>query len=336
MRHGSDTMNDLSSYAALDPSAFRKVLGTFATGVTVITTVNRAGVPLGLTANSFTSVSLTPPLVLVCLDRGSNSLAALRESRIFAVNILGEDQKPLSNMFASKAADKFSQFDWVTAGTGAPVFPGALGWVDCTVHDIIPAGDHDIVIGQVQNFGESSARPLGYFRGRYTFVSLEQEVLENAGAAIFGAIVEYEGRVLLQKVSAAVWSFPEAVSASTSLPLGGLCKKLAEVGAPTELNFLYSVSQLPARPCMSIIYRGQLVAAPQLNDPANWVFMAEEFVPWENLASYEMEMTLRRYFRESTQNRFGLFAETGTGGRLISVDKNPSDYSREDAERSLR
>ena len=132
---------------AFDRTTFRRVLGCFATGVTIVTSIEEDGTLCGLTANSFTSVSLDPPLVLVCLDARSNSLGAIRHSGAFAVNILGEGQRDLSGRFASKLPDKFVEGKWSRAVTGSPTLDGALAWLDCRVERALTAGDHEIVGG---------------------------------------------------------------------------------------------------------------------------------------------------------------------------------------------
>ena len=111
---------------------------------------------------------------------------------------------------------------------------------------------------------------------------------------------------------------------------------LAEAGAPTELNFLYSVAEIPDLGCTTILYRGELVSTPHLTDSARWTFLGADEVPWDGLYSYETEMTLRRYFRERDEDRFGLFADTGGSGRLAAIDHDLESYSRADAERKLR
>lgn len=157
----------------IDLTAFQRVIGTFPTGITIISTIDHDRIPYGLTANSFTSVSLDPPLILVCLDHQSKSRSVIRDSQVFAVNILNEDQRDLSSRFASKTKDKFAGNEWSTAETGAPVFQSSIGWLDCRVHKIVTAGDHDIVIGRIVAMAEHPSRPLGYFRGGYCQVSLE-------------------------------------------------------------------------------------------------------------------------------------------------------------------
>ena len=167
--------------SAIDTTALRRTLGTFATGVTVVTTVDALGRRQGLTANSFTSVSLDPPLVLVCLARTSQTLVAIRSSGVFAVNVLGADQRHLADLFASKADDKFGGVSWRTGTTGAPVLDGCVGHVDCSVHAIVEAGDHDVLLGRVRAFGQRPLRPLGYFRGAYAVVSNGTEAARRPG-----------------------------------------------------------------------------------------------------------------------------------------------------------
>ena len=329
-------MAEATAAPTFDRSAFRKVLGTFATGITVVTTVNEHGVPFGLTANSFTSVSLDPPLVLVCLDRCSNSLAAIRSSGVFAVNILSEEQRSLSSIFASKSADKFAQVEWRKGCTGVPLFPGTVGWVECAVHEIVSAGDHDIVMGHVQDCGQSPLRPLGYFGGGYFLVSHDQDAGGPKDKATFGAIVEHHGSILLHRRSDGTWSLPEATAGGTDLPLGGLLRQLAEAGAPASLDFLYSVAELPDHRGTLILYRGQFQQEPVLKDPASWMFVSEAEIAEVKLNSYETEMTLGRYFKERRQDSFGLFADTGDGGRLVILDRPMRSYNKVDAERDLR
>jgi flavin reductase (DIM6/NTAB) family NADH-FMN oxidoreductase RutF len=323
---------------AFDRVTFRRVLGCFATGVTIVTSLQEDGPPCGLTANSFTSVSLDPPLVLVCLDARSNSLVAIRHSGAFAVNILGESQRDLSGRFASKQPDKFGDGAWSRAVTGAPTLDGALAWLDCRVEQSFTVGDHEIVIGRVVALGENAGSPLGYFRGGYFQVSLSQDVTSLGGRAVFGAIVQHRGRVLLRRhLSAGTWGFPEAAALGSQRRLGGLLESLADAGAPTALNFLYSVAEIPDGGSTWILYRGELTAEePQLKDPESWRFFAEGEIPWDQLRSYETRMTLRRFFKERAEDRFGLFADTGSEGFIAPIGEGLRPYTRAEADRTLR
>ena len=153
--------------ATIDQATMRMVLGHFATGVTVITAM-ADGEPVGIAANSFTSVSLDPPLVLFCAGKASSTWPLMQKSAAFAVNVLGEHQEDISRLFASKNADRFAGVGYHAAATGSPVLTGALAYLDCRIHAEHDAGDHVIVVGRVVELGvmdESS--PLLFFRGGY-------------------------------------------------------------------------------------------------------------------------------------------------------------------------
>jgi flavin reductase (DIM6/NTAB) family NADH-FMN oxidoreductase RutF len=154
---------------------FRNALGVFATGVTVITT---QGVehPFGMTANAFSSVSLDPPLVLVCVISGTTGAESIERNGVFAVNILGADHEPISRYFSSKdrprGPDAFKEIPHRLGTTGAPILEGAAGYLDCRVHAAHEAGDHIIFIGEVMALGyESDVKPLLFHGGRYRFVT---------------------------------------------------------------------------------------------------------------------------------------------------------------------
>lgn len=333
---GDRALTGAAGHASVDPAFFRRVVGSFATGVTIVTTLDSQGCLHGLTVNSFTSVSLAPPLVLVCVERRSRSLAALRQSEVFAVNIASEAQRELSIRFATNAADKFDGVQAQRAATGAPIFADSVAWLDCRLSDIVAAGDHDVVIGKVVDMAEGSALPLGYFRGGFFNVSDEQSASQTRGQTVFSVIVDHGGRVLLCRAGEGdKWSFPEAPGDAGGLPLGGLRERLAEAGAPTTISFLYSVDEIRHRECTLLLYRGELSAKPDLADRENWRFFDAGATPWEDLLDYQTRMTLKRYFQERSQGRFGLFAETGEGGHIAPIVDNLRSYSKEDAERQL-
>ncbi|MCW2752078.1 MAG: flavin reductase [Aeromicrobium sp.] len=147
--------------------AYRDVLGQYASGVTVVTTV-LDGSPVGMTCQSFTSVSLDPPLVAFLPMKTSRAFAAIRKSRRFCVNFLAAEQTDVSNTFASLAEDKFDGVDWQPTSAGMPRLQGTVGWVDCTVQDVHEAGDHYLVIGKVEDLGQGdAAKPLLFHQGRY-------------------------------------------------------------------------------------------------------------------------------------------------------------------------
>ena len=141
------------------------MLGRFATGVTVVASMSD-GKPVGMTCQSFTSVSLDPPLVLFCPAKTSRAWPLIQRSGFFCVNLLSHDQLELSNGFASKGADKFAGVTWRPSETGAPLLEGVLGWVDCTVYAVHEAGDHYVVVGRVIDLGvEEAPAPAAVLQG---------------------------------------------------------------------------------------------------------------------------------------------------------------------------
>ena len=155
----------------LDEGALRSALGRFATGVTIVTTRDEAGAPIGLTANSFNSVSLDPPLILWSLARKSINLAVFEASSHFAINILAADQRGLSDRFARPVADRFDSVDWREGAGGVPVIEGSLASFECAAHRQLDGGDHVIFLGRVLRFRAAAAEhdkdPLVYYAGKY-------------------------------------------------------------------------------------------------------------------------------------------------------------------------
>ncbi len=150
---------------------FRRALGHFASGVTAVTTLDGDGRPTGLTASAFTSVSLDPPLVLVCVDHKSQSYPSLLERRRFAVNVLGLDQEAVSKRFASTRLDKFEGVPHRMSELGVPLIDGALAQLECVTVSTHVEGDHTIFVGLVERAHVGGGEPLIYYRGRYDRLS---------------------------------------------------------------------------------------------------------------------------------------------------------------------
>jgi flavin reductase (DIM6/NTAB) family NADH-FMN oxidoreductase RutF len=152
---------------ALTPTEFRTALRNFAAGVTVVTTRDGDGHPSGLTASAFTSVSLDPPLVLVCVDHAATAHPAFRAHGWFAVNVLRQEQEGISRRFAASGGDKFDGVPCHEGETGLPLIDGALATLECRVVETYEAGDHTIFVGAVEAASVSGGRPLVYFHGGY-------------------------------------------------------------------------------------------------------------------------------------------------------------------------
>jgi flavin reductase (DIM6/NTAB) family NADH-FMN oxidoreductase RutF len=155
-------------HSGSDARTLRDALGCFATGVTVVTTRDGAGSPIGLTANSFSAVSLDPPLILFCLAKSSSNLARFRAAEHFAINVLHIGQQPTSGVFARSTEDRFQDVAWESWDTGAPILSGSLASFECATHEVVEAGDHLVFIGRVLRARFEPRRdPLLYFRGKY-------------------------------------------------------------------------------------------------------------------------------------------------------------------------
>jgi 3-hydroxy-9,10-secoandrosta-1,3,5(10)-triene-9,17-dione monooxygenase reductase component len=155
----------------IEPQELRRVMGHFATGVTVITTKDRDGTPQGLTANAFMSVSLNPPLILISVDKGATCYACFEPQNGFTVNFLSEAQEDISRRFATKGVDKFAGLQWKEGNNGAAILDGILGHVECKITQCYDGGDHTIVLGEIVNVNATGERPLLFFKGKYQRLS---------------------------------------------------------------------------------------------------------------------------------------------------------------------
>ena len=141
-------------------------MARFPTGVTVVAARNAAGEPIGLTVNSFTSVSLDPPLVLICIGHGSSSHDPIIDSKGFAVSVLSADQAQVATRFATRPSEgRFDEVEWRAAPSGHPVIEGAAAWLDCVIDDIVTAGDHSIILARTTALGASDMPALVFHRG---------------------------------------------------------------------------------------------------------------------------------------------------------------------------
>jgi flavin reductase (DIM6/NTAB) family NADH-FMN oxidoreductase RutF len=151
----------------VDPRLMRDVLGHFASGITVVTAQGPDG-PIGFTCQSFTSLSLEPPLVSFAPARTSTTWPRLRDIGRFCVNVLADDQDGLSGQFARSGTDKFAGVGWTPSANGSPVLEGVVAWIDCELYAEHDGGDHTIVVGRVLDLGATAERtPLVFHRGAY-------------------------------------------------------------------------------------------------------------------------------------------------------------------------
>lgn len=157
---------------SFDQREYRNALGRFATGVAIATALDSEGEPLGMTINSFGSVSLEPPLVLWCLDREARSRDGFRTCRAFAINVLGEGEEAFSERFAEPGSEKWRGLRTAVWETGCPILPRAIAVFECRTREVLGSGDHEILLGEVVRYSYlPEARPLVFFEGGYRRLS---------------------------------------------------------------------------------------------------------------------------------------------------------------------
>lgn len=308
----------------IDPKDLRRAFGAFATGVAIIATTDDEGMPWGFTANSFTSVSLDPPLALVCLARTAGSFAVFERTERFAVNILSEQQRDASVAFASRGIDKFAAVEWGARATGSPVIEGVVAWLDCAVHELVDAGDHVILIGRVLDYGYNAEPPLGYCRGAYVSFGLSQDVLKAAeqdGVVLVGAIVEHDGGILVeQDPETGVIRLPTAPKLGEASDPKSLFGRLAAEGVSVRLPFVFSVYQQGDTHC--IFYRGEVmeIAGETGQRFASCRFIAFDRLPWKRICDPAVTSMLNRYIQEREADQFGIYVGDSQAGdvRLLS------------------
>ncbi|RQR99015.1 flavin reductase [Burkholderia sp. Bp8991] len=313
----TESMTGSTAQQAFDTLGFRRALGAFVTGVTVVTTIQPDGSPRGFTANSFTSVSLDPPLILVCIAKTASSHAVFSATQRFAVSVLAENQTNVSGVFASKAQDKFAQVPWDTRKTGAPVIRDAAASFDCVTHDVVDAGDHVILIGRVVDFAQTSASPLGYCRGAYVNFTLSQDALSAAGGhAEVGAILEHRDGLVLVDTPHGL-RLPTGTRLDPASDPASLRGVLAKLGLNAHLDFLFAVFESAGgrEAGVNIHYRGRVMptGSPWFDSSIRIVPLWQ--VPWDEIADPAVRSMLERYVRERRQDAYGIYVgdtEAGT------------------------
>jgi len=303
------------SDAAFDTRALRNAFGAFPTGVTVVTAFDPAGHPIGFTANSFTSVSLDPPLLLVCLAKTSRNFAVMTGAAGFAINILSETQKDISNTFARPVEDRFSVVQWKNGPYGAPVFDTVAAWFDCSMEQVIEAGDHVILMGRVQAFADNGLNGLGYAKGSYFTPALAGKAVSAAaeGTVELSAVVERNGSVLMlggDRLQLPSCAMDDADPPAT---LGAYLQALT--GLPVTVGFLYSVYESRADSRQHIVYRASIGEG----EPAEGRFLQPGDVSPDMLANPATADILRRFAAESSIGNFGVYFGNETAGKVHPV-----------------
>jgi flavin reductase (DIM6/NTAB) family NADH-FMN oxidoreductase RutF len=303
------------SAKSLDPKALRDAFGAFATGVTVVTARDAQGSPIGFTANSFTSVSLDPPLLLVCLARSSRNYAAMTGAGHFAVNILSEMQTDVSNTFARPVEDRFVTVNWRSGENGSPILAEVSASFECAMHDVIEAGDHVILVGRVLAFENSGLNGLGYARGGYFTPNLSARAVSAAteGKFEFAAVLERAGQVLLLDERPLALPACQASNGNPTDALAGYLEQLT--GLTITIGFLYSVYEDKKSGRQHIVYR----AFAGAGEPRSGRFVRPDAVKAGDVKDRATADILARFALESSIGNFGVYIGSETAGAVHSV-----------------
>ena len=297
-----------------DNLEYRKTLGKFVTGVTIITTCEKDGTPRGFTANSFTSVSLEPPLILICIGDFNEGLELFKNSEYFAVNILNEEQVDISNLFAQPVKNKFEEIKWSNSKFGVPIIKGALAWLECKNFDQIRSGDHLILIGNVKNFHNEGGYPLAYYNGNYISFNNETSLvnaMEKDSKTIIGAIIEKNNSILF---------FDDSKNNILKLPVIGengepsnttkLVNKYSNIGLKMRLDFVYSVYEDKRLDAVCIYYRSK----GDETIPKGYKYVKFNDINWEKIKDKALVIMLKRYIEEANQGDFAVYMGNETTG----------------------
>lgn len=297
---------------APDPHALRRAFGSYLTGVTVVTTREPGGAPVGFTANSFTSVSLDPPLLLVCPGRFLSSFDSFATCTHFAVNVMSEGQEDVSNTFASFKGDRFARVAHHNDAHGSPLIQGALAQFSCAVDRRVEAGDHHILIGKVLDVTHAEGRGLGYAQGQYFSLGLERKALAPVHkGAICGAIVQHGPHVLLERT-------PQGLRPpQVSLPDRGnlradMASALKARGLPVHLQAAYSIFDIDGTSFTYVL--AETSAAPS----GAFEAVAVEALPHADYCSKPVAQMMTRYALEYRTRAFGLYLGDGDRGDVHS------------------
>jgi len=262
--------------------------------------------------------------LLVCIGKQAHSLSAFTETDHFAVNILREDQKALSNLFASQSEEKFEKSNWRVGIADMPIFDDGLAHFVCSREKTINAGDHIILIGRIIDQTSNSGQPLGYLRGNYFSVGLEQELVDVASRGTdieIGALIEEDGCLLLAETVDGGLEVPKAPGPTPSID--ALTSRYREAGLMVKPDFLYAIYRNSTSGLHSVVYHGSAEGAA----PKGHQFIPIDALPFERIRSAAERSMLERFSDESKHGSFGIYHGDETRGTVHRVAKRePSKF----------
>lgn len=291
----------------IDRTTLRAAFSRFLTGVTVVTTRTATGELVGFTANSFSSVSLNPPMLLVCPGNHLSSFHAFRDATQFGVSILAEGQEAVSNLFASRAADRFANCDWEEAG-GMPLIAGRAAGFVCTTSSVVAAGDHIVLIGQVSHFDDAARPGLGYGPDGY-FSQAKERKAEAADAAATRASVLLEdgARIYLTDQG----QLPMVPVEKGRSPLSALEAGLVARHIRADLSVVYAIYD-EADSRRHIVFRGR-TKGTQPGLQAHEIAMLDA----ASVKNTAVRALLERFQQEHRTQSFGLYVGDAEAGDVL-------------------
>ncbi|MEY9535057.1 hypothetical protein ABIA19_004910 [Sinorhizobium fredii] len=256
----------------------------------------------------------TRPLLLVCIAKTSRNFATMTSAKGFAVNVLSDKQMTVSNTFAKPVEDRFAAVEWKSGPHGAPILAGVSAWFDCSLNEIVDAGDHAILIGRVEAFENGAMAGLGFARGSYITPGLSGKAVAAAaeGAPLIAAVVERDGAVLLIPEADGRWRLPQMVLKGGEA-LAALQEYLAATtGLGIEVGFLYSVYDNKTTGHQHIVYR----AAAEPGDSQDGRFIPLTELPLDKMDNSATADLLKRFAAESALGNFGVYVGDEKQGKV--------------------
>jgi flavin-dependent trigonelline monooxygenase, reductase component len=303
---------------------YRQALGSFLTGVTVVTTIDSGGHDRGMTANSFTSVSLDPPLILFCIDRRAASYDAFTTAAGYAVHILGSHQQEIAKRFASKSAHKFANLRIRRSATGAAILDDAHAVLDCAAHEVVAAGDHAVIIARVNAFAIEDKRPLGFYQGKMQSFNAEGELARSVlpgipRLCVLWLLETLAGEIVVSEDGGRS-TLPSSVVHPEHLHDAALSAAASTtLGAPVVIDFLYSVYGSPSE-SLTLVYRGRLDPS---GNGVTGLTPPHHLVPAEQAGKALSDVTERavaeRYINERGDMSFGIYAGSIETGSVATI-----------------
>ena len=296
----------------------RSAFASFMTGVTVVTTVSESGAPVGFTANSFTSVSLDPPLLLVCPGKTLSSFSVFEDCENFVVNILAEDQQDIANLFATPDTDRFSNIAWHKDAAGCPLIEGTAVHFSCSAHQRVEAGDHIVLIGRINEFSNSGCQGLGYSKDGYFSLGRErraQEYYATQRPVVTGVIIEHNGQVLLYETAAGM-VLPQVATNGMQSSIAELYKLLERENIEVDFGPIYSNYENSQDNRVYIYHKA---TSKSLQTSCGGKYFPLTTINQQKFADPAVATMLKRYTEEYERDDFGQYLGDEQVGRVQTL-----------------